>query len=240
MAVQKESPVSSFWGVWVAALYVLILAALTAPVLFASFVGAKSAPSSYVSIYAEWGYWGILAGMLLAQFLFLGVTLRFSRQKPVERLSILLTVLAAGLMMGFLFLATFYSIHEVVTHSPLGGSKDLWGKYVPLSIAFLFWLFWAWIFYRMKPSGPLPLGEKEAASWMKRIARTLLTGSILELLIAVPAHIAVRGKTYCCAGISTFLGISTGIAVVLFSFGPAVLILFLRRVRKLKPQNSRP
>ncbi|MBL8994598.1 MAG: hypothetical protein JNM63_14730 [Spirochaetia bacterium] len=230
------SSISHYWGILVAVLYGLLLALLTVPVLYASFVGAKSAPSSYFSILAEWGYWGIIAGMILAQFLFLGVTLRFTREKPVERLPILITVLSAGLMMGFLFLAAFYSVHEIATNSPLGGSKDLWGKYLPLSLAFVFWLFWAWIFHRMKPADVPGTREADTSTWMNRISRTLLAGSILELLIAVPAHIVARGKTYCCAGISTFLGISTGIAVVLFSFGPAVLILFFRRLRKLKPK----
>lgn len=231
-----HSRLTSSWGILVAALYVLLLALLTLPVLFASFVGAKSAPSSYISIYAEWGYWGILAGMFLAQFLFLGVTLRFSRNKPMERLPILLTVLSAGLMMGLLFLGAFYSIHEIATKSPLGGSNDFWGKYLPLSLAFVFWVFWAWFFFRMKPTLSKDSAEADASNWMNRITRSLLAGSILELLIAVPAHIVARGKTYCCAGISTFVGISTGVAVLLFSFGPAVLILFFRRLKKLKPK----
>jgi hypothetical protein len=66
---------------------------------------------------------------------------------------------------------------------------------------------------------------------MSRICRFLVAGSILELLVAVPAHVLARSRSYCCAGAGTFWGIATGISVMLLAFGPAVFVLFARRYK---------
>jgi hypothetical protein len=73
---------------------------------------------------------------------------------------------------------------------------------------------------------------------MSRITRFLIAGSILELLIAVPAHIIARCKDYCCAGFLSFIGLACGTAVMLFAFGPAVFMLLARRVQSLKPPQK--
>jgi len=56
-------------------------------------------------------------------------------------------------------------------------------------------------------------------------------------LIAVPTHIAVRCRDYCCAGTLTFIGLTMGFSVMLFTFGPAVLVLFIQRWQKLHPAS---
>jgi hypothetical protein len=71
---------------------------------------------------------------------------------------------------------------------------------------------------------------------LSRQCRVLLKGSILELLIAVPTHLVARQRTYCCAGFMTFLGLTLGISVMIFSFGPAVFFLYVDRWRRLHPQ----
>jgi len=100
-----------------------------------------------------------------------------------------------------------------------------------LGVMTLTWCLWSLIFFR--------LGRKENPSdFISRQSRTLLKGSILELLIAVPTHIAVRQRNECCAGILTFIGLATGISVMLFSFGPAVFFLFVARWRRLHPEAA--
>ena len=56
----------------------------------------------------------------------------------------------------------------------------------------------------------------------------------MELLVAVPCHIYVRKQEHCCAGAITFWGIATGLAVLLFAFGPGVFLLFAQRVKRLE------
>jgi hypothetical protein len=78
--------------------------------------------------------------------------------------------------------------------------------------------------------------EPDAA--VPRLQRFLKRGSILELLVAVPTHVVARHREYCCAGVMTFFGLSCGVAVMLFAFGPAVYFLFAERWRRLHPQGS--
>jgi hypothetical protein len=78
----------------------------------------------------------------------------------------------------------------------------------------------------------------EANDWLSRQCRLLLKGSILELLIAVPTHIIARYRDYCCAGFMTFIGLTMGISVMLFSFGPAVFFLYVERWKRLHPKSN--
>jgi hypothetical protein len=73
---------------------------------------------------------------------------------------------------------------------------------------------------------------------ISRQCRLLLRGSILELLIAVPTHIVARSRDYCCAGAMTFVGLTLGISVMLFSYGPAVFFLYAERWRRLHPEPA--
>jgi hypothetical protein len=88
------------------------------------------------------------------------------------------------------------------------------------------WCGWALIFFRLSRT-------TEPQDFVSRLCKSLLKGSILELLIAVPTHIVARYRDYCCAGFMTFIGLTLGISVMLFSFGPGVFFLFVARWRRL-------
>jgi len=94
------------------------------------------------------------------------------------------------------------------------------------------WLGWAAAFWRH-------LRSPDAGTGMARLVRLLLAGSVAELLVAVPCHVYVRSKDYCCAGAVSLAGLATGWAVLLFAFGPGVFFLFLARVRRLR-HGARP
>jgi hypothetical protein len=57
------------------------------------------------------------------------------------------------------------------------------------------------------------------------------------LLVAVPSHIVVRSRNDCCAPFGSFWGIATGLSIMLLSFGPGVLFLFVERCRRLQPRS---
>ena len=59
----------------------------------------------------------------------------------------------------------------------------------------------------------------------------------VELLIAVPTHVVARCRDYCCAGLMTFIGLTMGVSVMLFAYGPAVYFLFAERWRRLHPND---
>ena len=93
------------------------------------------------------------------------------------------------------------------------------------------WFFWtlAFGFYA---------GRIEPQGLTRRIVHWLLAGSILELLVAIPAHVYARSKDQCCGGLWTVWGLGAGIAVMLFAFGPCVFLLFTRRLRSIQSKTK--
>lgn len=70
-----------------------------------------------------------------------------------------------------------------------------------------------------------------------RFLNWILTGSVLELLVAVPCHIICRRREDCCAPILTFWGMATGWALLLLSLGPAVGLLIERRIARKRNER---
>jgi hypothetical protein len=62
------------------------------------------------------------------------------------------------------------------------------------------------------------------------IREALCVGSVLGLLIAVPSHVVARQRGDSSAPMVTSFGIATGIAIMLLSFGPGVLLLYKKRL----------
>ena len=85
------------------------------------------------------------------------------------------------------------------------------------------WLLWGCLFY---------LYYRESSELITRLITWLLRGSVLELLIVVPCHVYARHKGECSASEITAFGVTTGIAIMLLSFGPSVLLLYKKRLDK--------
>ena len=90
------------------------------------------------------------------------------------------------------------------------------------------WVMWGIIFYIYHRGAPS--GVDRAVSW-------LLKGSVLELLIVVPAHVVVRRREDCSAPLATGFGIATGIAMMLMCFGPGILSLYQKRIEAYRPKT---
>jgi hypothetical protein len=90
------------------------------------------------------------------------------------------------------------------------------------------WVLWGVIFYAYWRQG-------DHYSRSGRMLRALLAGSVLELLVAAPVHAwaARRSDCYCERG--SYTGLVFGGTVLLWVFGPGVVLLFLReRYRREK------
>ena len=212
------------WAFVVALLYGLVLAVLTWPVIVVAFVPEMD-PLEVVQIYGQLPYWVWIGAMVLSQAAFLVVPVRVDGQRPVPKRSIFLTVLVSGLMFGLLVLAAFLSAGEFIY-----ADKDPQWPFLPsaLGVSGGIWVLWMIVFFSMGR-------KRDAASFVSSQCRYLLKGSILELLIAVPTHIVARHRHYCCAGLMTFVGITLGISVMLFAFGPSVFYLYADRWKRLRP-----
>ncbi len=216
------------WAFLVAALYLLILVALTVPVLHLSFMSGSDAVSLAQASKAlmEPGYWIFIVVMIFCQVALLAVPVRVASRRPVTRAALWPTVLVAGLMMGILVMAAFFAFDEFAYEGD--GIDGNWLGWSGMAAGAATWLIWAVIFGRAAKTVP-------PRDLVTRQCRLLFAGSILELLIAVPTHIVARYRDYCCAGVMTFIGLTMGISVMFFAFGPALYFLFAERWRRLHP-----
>jgi hypothetical protein len=180
-------------------------------------------------MYGDWRWWLGLVVMGLAQAALLAVPVRLASRRPMSRRPLALTVLVSGLMMAALVVGAIYSLCEFAFGEKAGDDAHfILTNWIALAMGVAAWCAWALIFFRLSRT-------TEPQDFVSRLCKSLLKGSILELLIAVPTHIVARCRDYCCAGFMTFIGLTLGISVMLFSFGPGVFFLFAARWRRLHP-----
>lgn len=211
------------WAIRVCVLYLIIIVVLTVPVMLIA-LGEKLTLNlkNTIELYASWQYWLILVVLVVCQYSLLRVPVRVSSRRPVTRGALWPTVLAGGFTVGLLFLGAVVAVIE--------GFKVEFSPAQPVIVFFvavLSWIAWSIVFYRAGKINPEEVSRRQSD--------LLIKGSILELLIAVPMHIITRHRNECCAGFLTFFGLATGVAVMLFAFGPAVFFLFVERWRRLHP-----
>lgn len=166
--------------------------------------------------------------LVLVQIILLLVPVAITERRPVGRRSIIASSIFGAIPMAFL--AMMFVISAVLMI--LGEDKA--DKYVyswPIwFVPAVFWFLWGFIFYRS-------YSASDSNKFTTVVARWLLKGSILELLVAIPSHIISRHREECCAPPITFLGIITGLAVALLSFGPGVFFLFAKRIKDKKAKQ---
>jgi hypothetical protein len=213
------------WAAVVVALYLLILIVFTVPVALLAFAPQASA-KDIVAAYCYFPYWLWVGVMVLGQAALLVVPVRVASRRPVARRSLLWPIVAAGLMMGGLAAGALYSLSEFALRDR---ALNDWCWWAGIGAGVLIWCAWAVLFHRSS-------GSATPSDVISHQCRLMLRGSILELLIAVPTHIAARNRDYCCAGFMTFVGLTFGISVMLFSYGPAVFFLYVERWRRLHPE----
>lgn len=212
-----------YWPLLVAALYALVLLILFVPLVFVG-LGHLMSLRDIQEELSSWQTWLILFLMFGAQFCLLRVPVQIASRRPVSRRPVIITVIAAGFAMALLVFGASLSIYEAATQLK---SNTL--LICPI-LGIVSWVFWSLYFYRSSK-------QEEPETGVARLKKQLMTGSVLELLIAVPTHILARQREYCCAGLLTFIGLTAGVAVMLFAFGPAVYFLFVERWKKLHPES---
>lgn len=216
------------WGIVITICYALILVGFLLPLfsfLFEPTFVFATLLQNIIDTFQEWGSW-IPPGVFLlgeALLLFLSVDTSFKRLRP--RAHILVSCLVAALLMTTLSLAGIWSFGFGVSGAKWGDTYFPNGGVV-LAFCAALWLLWGILFY---------FYYRDSSTIVTRLVSWLLKGSVLELLIAVPCHILVRRRNECCAPIITSFGITTGLAIMLLSFGPSVLFLYKKRLDAYHP-----
>jgi hypothetical protein len=177
-----------------------------------------------------WFFLTVTLAIMAAQAGLLYVPVQFARRRPVRRRSLWPTLIGSGAFAAILVLGLGLIAYAVtITDEKRADDHLVYMLFAFLIAATLTWIFWCILFYLASFSRePTTVG-----SWLHE---RLIRGSILELLIAVVAHIIVRRKGMCSAGLYSFFGICCGLAVTIVAFGPSVVILFAGRARSISPK----
>lgn len=222
-----------YWSVIVSLLFGLIIVLLTVPVLYLSFfeitISDLENVEGILEIFLLWPYWAGIGLLVVSQWIFLILPVNVAFKRPTSRRTVLLPIIVSGVMAALLAVGFLFAILEAVQGAAfLEGVNSLIYGVVVLIFT---WIVWSIIFYRISK-------RIEPKSFIEKLWHQLFKGSVIELLVAIPTHIFVRSKSYCCAGFGTFFGITCGLAIMLFSFGPGVYFLFVQRWKKLHPNKE--
>lgn len=243
------------WAIFTVLLYALALLLLTVPIGLAAFanwgkndtnIGLKDLLESYT----YWQYWLWLGVLVAGQFLLLLLPINIAERRLPARRPLKIPIIVTAFFLANLFVAGLTSmlldlfkddgflvfsfvdrIANALQNKPANTSTGWGGLASIIIVTAIFWVVWGLVFHRVAKSD-------DEQTLLNRLTRWLLRGSILELLIAVPSHVIVRRRDDCCAPMGTFWGIATGISVMLLCFGPGVFFLFVKRMKKLKPQSQ--
>ena len=222
------------WGFAVAGLYLAALVVFSFPVTLAAF-WPKFDTAKTLELYGAWPYWAWVAVMVLGEMLLLLVPIRIAEKRLKGRRSLAVPVLTSALLFALLAVLAVWDITLGIwgDEGPKVGPPEGTFWYVFSGVIVALWMAWGLVFLRYaKADAPETL--------MKRATTWLLRGSVLELLVAVPCHIAVRRRDDCCAPLGTLIGIGAGLAIMVMSFGPGVFVLFVERCRRLQPKGVSP
>jgi hypothetical protein len=218
------------WGYLVAAIYAALLVAVITPLW-----PLASWDSRGFAVYRSWEYWLGVAVLVLAQWLLLLVPVDLSDRRLRPRRHLLVPVVTSAFLLAILAFGAFFSAqcalfgdHVEWPYGALGPGRGGW---VAVAIVAALWILWGLAFWRFGRG-------RDPESLLRKLTSWLLKGSILELLVAIPSHLVTRHRHDCCAPAATFLGIATGLAVMLLSFGPGVLFLFAERIRRKTAARS--
>ena len=166
-------------------------------------------------------FWTVLLLVLTigSQALFIFGSGTINLCQPIRRRRLVIPVIIATFMMAVLVAGLFLSLMELFE---MEGND--WSQYVFWIILGLAWAGWSIAFF-------LECVDTDRYTTVRNLISVILAGSLIELLVAVPSHLIVSRRPGCFVGIMTAMGISGGIAVMLWSFGPGVILLFLREKR---------
>lgn len=209
------------WAVVVALLYFALLVIITIPVIVSLFPEAAS--EELLDIYKCKPYWIVVSVMVVCQLSLLLISVPKPTEWQTPRRHIWWSLLLTGLLFGIVVMGACLSVIEVLSGEDFTTPAPF---YASIGIALMSWVLWCVVFRSVARNDPSKLVDT--------LCKRLYHGSILELLIAIPSHIFVRHRGYCCAGVYTFMGIAAGVTIMLFAFGPCLLILFHDRIYKKK------
>jgi hypothetical protein len=160
-----------------------------------------------------------LGVMFVAQALLIFGSGTIALCRPIRRRRLVLPVVVAATMLALLGLGLGIALWELfyLDDNP---NQDFFG-YLAFGVIGLSWIGWGVLLFGR-------LRDKPRYTVLRKLTTLIFAGSLAELLATVPSHVIVSRRPGCLVGLGTAIGIIAGCAVMIFSFGPAIAILFLR------------
>jgi len=212
------------WGLVVSLFFGAVILALLVPTSL--LLASKPIPKAheFLDLYEDLATWICVGTVIAGQALLLWLKVDTTQKRLKPRTRLLLSAITTGLFLAILTLSIIFCAGLGIR-----GDKfmDILPDTFPATAVFICyagsWLVWGIVFYRLYRNSDDPVSR--AVTW-------LLRGSVLELLIAVPAHVVARRRDDCSAPVVTSYGIAAGLAIMLISFGPGVLLLYRKRMER--------
>ncbi|UCF42405.1 MAG: hypothetical protein JSV99_07310 [Planctomycetota bacterium] len=217
------------WAFWTILLYIILVVIIFVPLLhWLAFLGGASFVDS-LRLYISWDFWSFFCIFVLIQAGLLLIPVKMADESYQPRRHVWVPIVSTALAFSIILIGIIWSILMAIW------GDNAWEMVYPwasLGFVAISWLIWSIVFYRW-------WRDVEPGGLTKRITTWLISGSILELLVAVPSHIIVRRREDCCAPGLTFLGIATGLVIMALAFGPGLYFLFRERFERMKPRSRR-
>ncbi len=216
------------WGLVITGFYALVVFAILVPgmLVLMSLPLQPGEDLSWWALYGEPGgvpFAAVVGSILVggqALLLFLSVDTSWRRNRPRQHVAI--SAALTGFLFAVLAVSSVFAFAVAIRRDNVfAGLGEAGGEWVAVLILLAVWIAWWFVFYRFR---------RGAHETFERAVAWLLRGSVLELLIAVPAHVVVRSRGDCSAPVVTSWGIVTGIAIMLMCFGPGILELYRKRI----------
>ena len=169
----------------------------------------------------------VLALTLGSQALFLLGSGKLELSRPVRGWRLVIPAAVAGLMLAILIGAAAVATAELFYLNKGWVGVLLLYALVPVS-----WIVWSVLLF-------IYCRGRERFTILARLTGLIFAGSLATILVSIPAHILVSRRPGCFVGILTFFGIASGVCVMLWSFGPTILLLFFREKRRLELRETR-
>lgn len=171
----------------------------------------------------------LVCGQVL--LLFLSVDTSWRRLRPQRHAKV--TAGLVGMLVALLFISGFFALGMAYSGDDFMASafpdmSEIQALSAILISIAVIWAIWAVVFYMF---------SKRASKVVDTAVSWLIKGSVLELLVAVPCHIIVRQREWCCAQYVSAYGIAAGIAIMLLAFGPSSLLLYKRKLDDYKDRS---
>lgn len=215
------------WGFVITLFYVIVLLLFLLPMsLRIAFPGESH---EIKEVYNNWLIW-ILVGVLLAgEIMLLSLSVDTTRKKLRPRGYFVDSAIISAMLFALLTFAILWCVAAAYFGETIFEWRWMQTPIELIVIWAFIWIIWGILFYRFC---------RNRSDFFTKAISWLFRGSVLELLIAVPCHVIVRHRKDCSAPLVTSFGITTGIAIMLLSFGPSVLLLYKKRLDEYSQRKT--